>query len=153
MELVKAKLEDDEFLYEVYASSRMDEINEWQWDEQQKQQFLKMQYYCQKVYYKNIYSHLETRIIVSKNEKIGRLLLADFKEKFVIVDLTILPEFQNQGVGTKILVEVQGYAQKHQKDIQLSVYRSNEGAIKLYEQLGFQQVECTDMYIFMEWLS
>ncbi len=151
MRLLKAALEDNEFLFEVYASSRMNELNEWPWNEEQKKQFMQMQYHCQQISYKQKYPHLETSILVSHKEKIGRLLLADLRDTLVIVDLTILPHFQGAGMGTKILLECQKRAQQHDKTVQLSVFRSNERAKSLYEQLGFKQIECSDMYIFMEW--
>lgn len=105
MELIKAKPEDEEFLFEVYAGSRMDEINEWQWNEKQKKQFLQIQYRSQQLSYKHKYPHLETKIIVAEKEKVGRLVLADLRNKLVIVDLTILPQFQGKGMGTKVLLE------------------------------------------------
>lgn len=153
MELIKAKPEDEEFLFEVYAGSRMDEINEWQWNEKQKKQFLQIQYRSQQLSYKHKYPHLETKIIVAEKEKVGRLVLADLRNKLVIVDLTILPQFQGKGMGTKVLLECQESARKHDKTVQLSVFRSNERAKSLYEQMGFKQVECNDLYIFMEWIG
>lgn len=151
MELIKAKLEDNQFLYEVYASSRMAEVNGWHWDEQQKQQFLQMQYQIQETSYKHNYLNLETEIIIHENKRVGRLLLADLMNKLIIVDLTILPQFQGKGIGTKILLDTQDKAKSQGKNIQLSVNRCNIRAKILYERLEFQEVERTDMYVFMEW--
>jgi ribosomal protein S18 acetylase RimI-like enzyme len=59
--------------------------------------------------------------------------------------VAVVPNARGKGVGSALLKELlerartDGYA-----DISLSVDRHNEGAIALYEQYGFHQVEETD---------
>jgi len=143
--------EDSEFLFNVYASSRMEEVVSWGWGKEQIIQFLQMQYDCQKRSYEIHYPNLETRIITFKNEKIGRLLLADCDDKLTIVDITLLPNYQNKGIGKNVLLDLLMNAKRQNKVVELKVFHNNEQAIRLYKRLGFQQVSSRDMYIQMEW--
>lgn len=145
MESVQDESEDD-FFYNVYVSSRMREVASWGWGEIEAQQFLKMQYEWQKSAYLAKYPNLEFRIIYFEGEKAGRLLLGKLENKLIIVDITILPIFQGNGVGTKIISEIQ----KEADNVQLSVKQSNERAIKLYKKLGFYETSRDDLMIRME---
>ena len=59
--------------------------------------------------------------------------------------MAVVPNARGKGVGSALLgsllerAEEEGFA-----DISLSVDRHNEGAIALYAQYGFQQVDETD---------
>jgi hypothetical protein len=46
---------DMDFLYRVYASTREDELAVTDWDDAQKEEFLKMQFNAQHVYYQEHY--------------------------------------------------------------------------------------------------
>ncbi|HHY74360.1 MAG TPA: GNAT family N-acetyltransferase [Bacillus bacterium] len=148
---IKAENDEAAFLFEVYASSRIDEVAAWGWEKEQIHQFLQMQHLCQQRSYELQYPHMETKIIFFENEKVGRLLLADFKDKLVLVDITLLSNYQNKGIGTKVLTDLLQYAGQQNKIVQLHVFSNNEKAKKLYERLGFQQVSMKDMYVQMEW--
>lgn len=144
---------DSEFLFEVYANSRMREVEAWGWGKDQIQQFLHMQYICQQHSYKIHYPNLQTSLIIFKKEKVGRLLVTEQDDKFVIVDITLLPNYQNKGIGSTILLELLEIAATSNKSVQLSVHRDNSRAIKLYERLGFRYVAESEIYIQMEWFG
>lgn len=147
----ECKSEELEFLFEVYASSRLEEVEAWGWEENQIVQFLQMQFLCQQRSYEFQYPNLQTIIIDYQCNKAGRLLLAELERKFIIIDITLLPGFQNKGVGTKIISKLLEKAKEQNKVVQLSVFYSNDKAKKLYERLGFRQVGMDQMYILMEW--
>ncbi|MCR8994255.1 hypothetical protein SMD22_08120 [Brevibacillus halotolerans] len=50
---------DDGFLFQIYASTREQEIAEWGWTKQQQEEFLQMQYTYQKRSYESNYPHME----------------------------------------------------------------------------------------------
>ena len=54
-----------------------------------------------------------------------------------LVDISILPEFGNQGIGTAALVHLQDMARTDSKPIRLHVIRSNP-AITFYERIRFR---------------
>ena len=63
------------------------------------------------------------------------LTIDEFWDTAELDSLFVLPQYRNQGIGTHILQEV--------KDtipfpISLYVFRENQGAVRLYERMGFQ---------------
>ncbi|WP_100405650.1 GNAT family N-acetyltransferase [Bacillus solitudinis] len=141
--------DDIDFLYEVYASSRIEEVSIWGWSEGEITQFLQMQFQFQMRSYEQQYPNLETRIIVYKNEQAGRLLLANLEDRMVIVEITLLPLYQHKGLGTTVLTEILNEAKSSNLFVELSVLKSNQRAICFYEKMGFSEVSRNDLYLKM----
>ena len=58
-----------------------------------------------------------------------------------VMNLAVLPEYRRQGVGRMLVTELIGRLQsKMVNSLTLEVRPSNEGAIALYQELGFCQV-------------
>lgn len=58
-----------------------------------------------------------------------------------ILNLTVSPEHQRQGIGEKLLKHFMQLARRHNADIvMLEVRPSNTGAIALYRKLGFNEL-------------
>ncbi len=67
--------------------------------------------------------------------------LADGWNRAYLYSFRIRPEFQNKGIGTRIYAEIEKTLQQMDfKRITLNVARDNQGAIRLYNRLGFQIV-------------
>jgi ribosomal protein S18 acetylase RimI-like enzyme len=142
--------EDDLFLREVYVSSRRDEVSHWGWNEEQQFQFLMMQYHCQQKSYRTQYPAMECNIILHEGKKAGRLMTAETGGDLVVIDLTLLPEFQNRGLGSSLLAKMQQKAANINLPLRLSVFNGNR-ARRLYEKIGFRAVENNEMYTIMRW--
>jgi ribosomal-protein-alanine N-acetyltransferase len=64
-----------------------------------------------------------------------------------ILNLTVRPESQRQGIGRKLLTHFLQLARRHNADIvMLEVRPSNRKAIKLYEKLGFNEIGVRSNY-------
>jgi len=144
--------EDDLFLFEVYASSRREEVTLWGWGEEGQRQFLQMQYSCQKRSYQMGYANLECQIILSTGVKAGRILTALTNNEMVLVDITLLANFQGQGIGATLLKDLQQKAGKVGLPVRLSVFEGNP-AQRLYERMGFHPIACTGPYTIMKWIN
>ena len=58
-----------------------------------------------------------------------------------ILNLTVRPESQRQGIGSRLLKHFQQLARRHGADtLMLEVRPSNRNAISLYEKLGFNEI-------------
>lgn len=72
---------------------------------------------------------------------IGYVCCDDISGEVFIGTIGVESEFQNKGIGTKLLNKVISYCQEHKSDLlTLEVRISNEPAIKLYEKLGFENL-------------
>ncbi len=58
-----------------------------------------------------------------------------------ILNLTVVPELQRRGIGRKMLRHFIQLARRHKADtLMLEVRPSNTGAIRLYNELGFNEI-------------
>jgi ribosomal protein S18 acetylase RimI-like enzyme len=144
--------EDDSFLARVYASSRAEELAQTGWSEEQKAEFCRRQFDAQSAYYSVNYSGALFQVIERDGRPIGRLYVARWEKEIRIVDITLLPEFRGSGIGTNLLRDLQDEARSAGKSLTIHVERFNP-ALRLYQRLGFQQVEDKGVYLLMKWES
>jgi ribosomal protein S18 acetylase RimI-like enzyme len=152
VELMTVHAEDDPFLYELYVTTRSEEIRQWGWDDQLTETFLRMQYQAQRSFYHANYPGAEHYIIHQAEKKLGRLLLSSTANEIRIVDISLLPAFQGQEIGSGLLKGLQEEAKAAAKAVRLQVRTANR-ARELYARLGFQKVREDEMYWEMEWVS
>lgn len=65
-------------------------------------------------------------------------------------EIQINPRYQNQGIGTEIIVQLIVRARKRNMPLRLRVLHANEGAYRLYRKLGFQQISRVKHHRLME---
>jgi ribosomal protein S18 acetylase RimI-like enzyme len=138
--------EDDPFLFEVFAGTRLDEFKFLA--EEQQQALMKMQYNAQRAQYDDGFSQAESRIILLDDRPVGRMLVDESERAFVLVDIALLPEYRKLGIGTRLLNDLLRRAVEARKPIRLHVLKSNP-ARRLYERLGFSPVNEESMYLEM----
>ena len=144
--------EDDAFLFGLYASTRREELAQWGWEKEQQLKFLRMQFQCQSRSYQMQYPNLETKIILTGDAKVGRIITAKNNSEMVLVDISLLPEFYNQGFGTALLKDLQQKAHTEGIPLRLSVLTNNP-AKRLYERMGFKTVETNETHTIMRWIK
>lgn len=147
-----AAIDDEPFLLEVYASTRLDEVQAWGWGEHERDAFLSMQWRMQKNSYQMQYPDSESLIISYEGFQAGRLMLNRTKEKIHLIDISLLPPFRNRLIGSTLLKKLQQEAFIQNQMIVLHVTLHNH-ARRLYERSGFQVHERSDLYLTMVWQS
>lgn len=130
---------DENFLLEVYASTRAEELDRVPWTPEQKQAFVRMQFQAQKRHYVAEYPQATHDIICLNHVPVGRLYLDRGAEKFHILDVTILPRFRGSGVGTELMQRVLDEATQRGKPVTIYVESFNP-SLRLFWQLGFERV-------------
>jgi ribosomal protein S18 acetylase RimI-like enzyme len=152
LELTAVHAEDDPFLYKLYVTTRSEEIGQWGWDDLQADMFLRMQYQAQRSFYLANYPGAEHYIIHHAKERIGRLFVSNVENEIRVVDISLLPAYQRQGFGSRLLRDLQSQAANASKALRLQV-RSANPARELYARLGFKKLREDEMYWVMEWAS
>jgi len=140
---------DRDFLSVVYAATRTEELAQVDWDEIRKTQFLEMQFSAQHHYYQENYADADFLIILLDNRPVGRYYIARWPNEIRIVDLALLPEYRNAGIGTAILKGVLNEAALARKPVRIHVERFNP-ALSLYRRLGFLEIGEHGVYFLME---
>ena len=143
---------DRDFLYNVYASTRTEELKLTDWEDARKAEFLQMQFSAQHQYYQGYYHDTDFLIIQNGNQPIGRLYVARWDKEIRIVDLSILPEFRNQGFGTAILQDLLAEGENSSRLVSIHVERFNP-ALNLYARLGFTKKGEHGVYDLMTWAT
>lgn len=142
--------DDDAFLRRVYATTRAAEMAMVDWNEQQKEDFLRMQFNAQHTFYHENFGDAAYDVILRGEEPIGRLYVDRREDDVRILDIALLPEFCGGGVGTKLIEALQSEAARSGVTVSLHVETFNR-ARSLYDRLGFVERQVDGIYILMDW--
>jgi ribosomal protein S18 acetylase RimI-like enzyme len=143
--------DDEALLYRIYASTRADEMALVAWDDAQKEAFVRMQFTAQHSHYQQHYPDAAFDIILVNGQPAGRLYVDRWPKEIRIVDIALLPEYRNAGIGTRLLKGILEEAAQAGKLVSIHVERFNT-AMRLYERLGFSTVGEHGVYYLMEWV-
>src|SRR5262249_24259878 len=97
-----ARPEDEAFLRGVYASTRAEELALTNWTEAQRETFISLQFSAQQEDYQSRYPEAEHQIILSNELPVGRIYTDRRPREIHILDITILPEHRNLGIGSPL---------------------------------------------------
>jgi len=142
---------DDQFLLSVYASTRQEELAQAEWPEGQKEMFLRWQFDLQRKEYGARFPDAAYDVILVDQCPAGRIWVGSDEEQIRLLDIALLPEFQNRGVGTALLRQLMEEAAKRGKALRHMVFVLNNDAHRFYERLGFHVIEEFGAYKHMEW--
>ena len=142
--------EDEAFLYRLYVSTREPEMRVVPWPDEQKAAFLKQQFSAQTIHYKTNYANAEYSIILFDGKPAGRLYLNQRPHDVRIMEILLAPEYRGSGIGTILLREILDGAAAAGQSVSIHVEQENP-ALRLYERLGFRQIDTFGVYKLMEW--
>ena len=144
--------EDYEDLVRVYASTRAGELAQvtW-WDDAKKLEFCRAQYDAQKREYDARFPDAEYDLILLEGRTVGRLWVGRDDEQIRLLDIALLPEAQNCGIGTALLKRLMAESKRTGKRLRHMVFILNKDALRFYERLGFEIFEDVGGYQPMEW--
>ncbi len=141
--LRQVKPDDGPFLYELYADTRRDELESWGWDAEQRKQFIDLQFNAQRQSYQLQYPQAVHQIIIEQNstgkeeaKPLGRLLTQRTDQEIRLIDISLLSQHRNEGIGSKLIKDLLREAKDLDVPLRLSVSTMNP-ARHLYERLGF----------------
>lgn len=142
---------DEDFSFQVYASTRADEMKLVDWDDQQKEAFLRMQFKAQSEHYRTYFPTAKYTIIQREDVFIGRFIRELTENQLLIMDIALLPQYRNAGTGTEIIKELMSEAGRLGLPVVLHVEFFNP-VIRLYTRLGFVKTrEVNSVYHEMIW--
>lgn len=141
---------DRDFLFELYASTRADEMALLDWDSGQKQSFLEMQFHAQHTYYQEQFRQAAFDVVMSGGERIGRLYIDRRPDEIRVIDIALLPAYRGRGIGSGLMAGILDEARQAGLPVRIHVERFNP-AMHLYNRIGFRPVMDQGVYILMEW--
>lgn len=153
MTLRPVTADDDQFLLSVYDSTRAEELAQAEWAEGQREAFLKWQFDLQRREYDTRFPDAEYNVIMIDNQPAGRIWIGRTDEQIRLLDIALLPQFQNRGVGTVLIRNLIDEAKMTGKRLRHMVFVLNNDAHRFYERFGFVVIEDLGGYKHMEWKS
>jgi ribosomal protein S18 acetylase RimI-like enzyme len=144
------RADDEGFLFALYADTRQEELDAWGWPPAQREAFLRMQFTARERAYAGQYPRADRRILLHGDQPIGRIVVDQGEAAIHLVDIALLAERRNAGIGTALIQSLQAEAAATGKPVRLSVLKSSR-AVRLYERLGFAVVGDSGVHLAMEW--
>jgi ribosomal protein S18 acetylase RimI-like enzyme len=145
-----AREEDEAFLYQLYASARQEEMAAWGWDSAHQDSFLRMQFRAQRQGYAAQYPDADHRLILADEKPVGRMIVHRTEKEIRLIDIAILSENRNHGLGTAVVRGLIAECQASGAPLQLQVAKGNR-AIHLYQRLGFSVRSEDEVFYAMSW--
>lgn len=139
--------DDQPFLFEVYASTRIDELQGTGWPDEQKLAFIRMQFLVRE----RSQPRVDDRIILLNGKPVGRMMVDRGEAAIVLRDIAVLTEYRNAGIGSRLIQDLLEEAASAGKPVQLHVVATSP-AVRLYERLGFCRTGDEAAYLEMKWV-
>lgn len=140
---------DRDFLLRLYSSTREEELAQVAWSVEEKATFLLQQFVAQSAWWEEQYVGSTFDIIEVDGLAAGRLYVHRAPSEHRIVDIALLPEYRGRGIGTQLLTGVIAEADCAARSVSIHVEVFNP-ARRLYDRLGFVQIEDKGVYLLME---
>jgi ribosomal protein S18 acetylase RimI-like enzyme len=141
---------DEAFLLTVYSSTRAAELALVPWNEAQRAAFLQMQFTAQQNHYRGYYPDARHDLILFQDLPVGRLYVDRREQEIRILDITVLPEYRNQGIGSSLIKALMEEAREAGKAVLIHVESFNPSR-QLFERLGYRQTEDDGINLLYEW--
>ena len=142
--------EDQDFIVDVYGSTRAEELALTPWTSEQQQAFIRSQLALQQQHYAQKYPTANHDVIVANGRAVGRLYVARLDEEIRIADITVLPAERNLGIGSYVIKQLLDEAKRGGKVTRFYVEEFNP-SLRLFERLGFAVTEQQGMHLLLQW--
>ena len=121
---------DAEFCYQLHKAAMGDYITAiWGWDEK-----------VQRGFHTRSFNPRRWRIITANGTDIGMLDVERRPDEIYLSRIEIHPDYQGQGIGTRLISALADEATAKGQDLVLDVFTVNHRAQALYQRLGFKEV-------------
>ena len=145
--------DDQELLLRIYGSTRDEELSSVAWVDGEREAFLRQQFTAQHAWYQENYAGAEflvlDREVEGREVPAGRLYIVRWEKEIRLIDIALLPEHRNAGLGNAILQEILAEGNAAGKPVTIHVEKFNP-ALRLYERLGFTPIEDRGVYYLMQ---
>lgn len=141
---------DTAFCRDLFATTR-DDLRQLPLPAPMLEQLIDMQRHAQETSWQAAFPNAATLILECDGRRIGRLLLDASGRDWRVVDIALLPGERGRGHGGALLGALRDQAQAASASLALSVLRSNEAALRLYQRLGFTLVGSDEMRHELLW--
>ncbi len=89
-------------------------------------------------------------IVQLEQTDVGMLQIMESSDRIEISEIQLLPQYQGQGLGSKLLQDIVAKSHGQKKDVYLSLGLFNIKAYRLYSRIGFQEYRRSETHFYMK---
>jgi len=141
--------QDRSFLEELFIATREEWPGFRDLAPASRSRILKEQFHIQHQQYKQ-YPHTWFNIISVDDQPVGRIYVCQNPMELRVIDLSLLPQYRQHGIGTQLLRSIQAEATRTQLPLRLQVHQFNS-ARHFYQKLGFQEESRNSSHVQLMW--
>lgn len=138
------------FLQDLVLATRENEPGYCELPADQRNQLLREQEELQRNHYRTHFPRAHFLIVEANGKPIGRFYLDHRPDTILVVELSLLPDYQGHGIGSQLIKTVLGEATRTRVTVTLSVVIGNP-ALQFYQHLGFQVQSKGETHHQMKW--
>lgn len=139
---------DEALLHTIYASTRQAELAALGETPLIRDTFVSMQFEAQRRHFVQHHPDSTQWLIERGSAPVGRLWLSLNQGGLQVLDITVLPEWQGQGIGGACLRHLARHADAQEWAMALHV-RADNPARHWYTRMGFVTTDTSDIYMAM----
>ena len=136
---------DEAFLFRVVASVHEESFASLDVSAEQKNQLVRMQIEAQQQQYRDRFPNADFDVVMCERKPAGTMYALRGPDQFVLIDIALLPEYRNQGIGTQLVTVLIDQARQSDRTLDAHVRLANP-AWHLWKRLGFEQVNDDGVY-------
>jgi len=145
LRLQPAGKDDDEFLLRVFCADRAPEFAPLGLSAPQLGELLRSQFDSRERQYRERFPTADFDLILHNAHPVGNCFAQRGPDEFVLIDITLLPEHRNQGIGTALVNDLIEAARAVRKPLHAHVLQGSP-AWHLWQRLGFCEVSNDGIY-------
>jgi GNAT superfamily N-acetyltransferase len=145
-------VEDEPFLRDLYLSVRDDEEGVRELDPGFRTRLLQEQFEFQRADYRLRYPNADFLIVQVDGSPAGRFYLSHGADAIHVIDISLLPEYRGERIGTTLIKTVQAEAQRTRRAVTLFAHPRRAGR-GFYQRLGFVLVAAAGEYVGLRWCA
>jgi Acetyltransferase (GNAT) family. len=142
--------DDIPFLMALYASTRCEELQPIPWSAEQKAAFCAQQFGAQRKYYYEAIPNCRFDVIEHNDTPIGRLYLQHLQDMLRLVDIALVPDQRNHGLGSRFMQAIHDEGRASNRGINLMADKFGR-AVAFYQRLGYAVIADHEVHLEMEW--
>jgi ribosomal protein S18 acetylase RimI-like enzyme len=138
--------EDDVFLLELFKAVRSPAFAIAPMPAAQIDLLMRIQYAAQKQSYSAQFPGSDHQLVLVDGNAAGRIWISRLPAEHRLVDIALLPAYQNRGIGALLVKEAIEEAGRAGVPLRCSVALSNGGSLRFHQRLGFRIMSQDEVY-------
>lgn len=145
------RAEDAGFLYALFRSSALADLELMPIDDAVKEALVRIQFNSQTATYRSQFPRARFDIVERNGEPIGRLVVDPGEQVGCVVDFALLPNCRSRGLGTSTLQAVLEQFAALKRRVQCKVLAGNGASLRMCCRVGFVETGVVPPFLQLEW--